>query len=106
LLALLQDTIPSGDRRLVQAKSSLAAVLSRLGRHDEADRLSREALAAFDSKLEQEPFLTVELLSIRASVLRKAKRGREAQAVEALRREFLRKTELPHRVDVSQISRP
>ena len=63
-------------------------------------------MAAFDSRLEQEPYLAVELLSIRASVLRKAKRGREAQAVEALRREFLRKTELHHRVDVSQISRP
>jgi hypothetical protein len=81
-------------------------VLSQLGRHDEADRLSGEALADFDSKLEQELLVTAELLSVRASILRKAKRGREAQALEALSRDFLRKTELQHGIDVSRLVYP
>jgi hypothetical protein len=84
----------------------LGTDLSRLGLHDEADRLSSEALAAFSGKLEQEPIVAAELLSIRSSVLRKAKRGREAQAVEALARDFLRRSELHHRVDVSQLGGP
>jgi tetratricopeptide (TPR) repeat protein len=106
VVALWRNSVASDDRRLVQAKSNLAGVLSRLGFHDEADRLSSEALAAFSGKLEQEPIVAAELLSIRSSVLRKAKRKREAQAVEALARDFLRRSELHHRVDVSQLGGP
>lgn len=106
VVALWQDLLRSDDRRLVQAKSNLAGVLSRLGLHDEADRLSSEALADFSGKLEREPVAAVELLSIRSSILRAAKRGRETQHLEALARDLLRKTALQHRVDVSQLSRP
>jgi tetratricopeptide (TPR) repeat protein len=101
VVALCEESAPAGDRRLAQARSNLAGVLSLLGNHDEADRLSRKALSGFSGSLEQEPLTAAELLSIRASVLRKSGRRREAKAVEAQAREFLRRTGLHQRVDVS-----
>ena len=101
VVALFQDSFPADDQRLASARGNLAAALSHLGLHDEADRLSSQALADFNGKLDQEPQLAAELLSIRVVVLRKAKRGREAKAVEARAREFLRKAGAHHRVDVS-----
>jgi tetratricopeptide (TPR) repeat protein len=101
VIALLQDIVPHADRRLARARSNLGGVLSRLGHHDEADKFSSEALTGFAGKLDQEPMIAAELLSVRANVLRKAKRRREAKAVEALARDYLRKTELPHRIDMS-----
>ncbi|MBL8296147.1 MAG: tetratricopeptide repeat protein [Bryobacterales bacterium] len=100
-VALFQDSVPADDPRLAKARYNLAGVVSRLGLHEEADRLSSRALADFSGKLDQEPQLAAELLSIRGSVLRKAKRGREAKVVEALARDFLRKAGAHHRVDVS-----
>lgn len=106
VIALLEEILFVDDRRLARARAGLATTLSLLGSHDEADAVSRLALTAFEGKLEQEPFVAAELLSIRASVLRKAKRGREAQQLEALSRDFLRKTELQHTVDASTLGRP
>ncbi len=100
-VALMQDSFPADDQRLANTKCNLAGVLSRLGLHDEADRFSSQALADFSGKLDQEPLIAADLLTIRGSVLRKAKRGREAKAVEALARDFLRKAGAHHRVDVS-----
>jgi tetratricopeptide (TPR) repeat protein len=105
LVGMWQDFFPADDRRLAQAKSNLAGVLSRLGFHDEADRFSSQSLAGFSAKLDQEPLVAAELLSVRSSVLRKAKREREAQRLEDLARDFLRKTELSHRIDISQLGR-
>lgn len=106
VVASWQTSLPLNDRRLIRAKSNLAGVLSRQGRHDEADQLSLEALAAFSQDLAQEPLIAVELLSVRRSVLRKGKRKREAKVVETQLREFLRRTDLPHRVDVSLLGTP
>jgi len=100
-VALMQDSFPADDPRLANAKCNLAGVLSRLGLHDEADRLSSQALAGFSSKMDQEPLVAAELLTIRGSVLRKAKRGREAKAAEARARDYLRKAGAHHRVDIS-----
>jgi tetratricopeptide (TPR) repeat protein len=104
VVALCENSAPAGDRRLAQARSNLAGVLSRLGHHEDADRFSSEALSGFSGNLEQEPLTAAELLSVRASVLRKAGRGREAKSVEALARDFLRRTGLHQRVDVSLLS--
>jgi len=101
VVAMFQDSVSSDDNRLAQARSNLADTLSRLGQHDEADRLSSQALADFSGKMDQEPLIAAALLTIRCSVLRKAKRGREAKAVEALARDYLRKAGAHHRVDVS-----
>jgi tetratricopeptide (TPR) repeat protein len=101
VVAMFQDSVSSDDNRLAQARSNLADTLSRLGQHDEADRLSSQALADFSGKMDQEPLIAADLLTIRGSVLRKAKRGREAKAVEARARDFLRKAGAHHRVDVS-----
>lgn len=101
VVTLFQDSSPADDKRLASARGNLAAALSHLGLHDEADRLSSQALADFSGKLDQEPQLAAELLSIRAVVLRKAKRGREAKDVETRAQEFLRKAGAHHRVDVS-----
>ncbi|HUQ95562.1 MAG TPA: tetratricopeptide repeat protein [Bryobacteraceae bacterium] len=105
-LAVWQDSVPADDRRLAKARYNLAGVLSHLGLHAEADKLSSEALTGFNSKLDQEPLVAAELLSTRSSVLRKAKRGREAKALEALARDFLRKAEVHQRVDVSALGSP
>ena len=100
-VTLFQDSVPADDQRLAKAKCNLAGVLSRLGLHEEADRLSSQALTGFSGKMDQEPLIAADLLTIRGSVLRKAKRGREAKAVEARARDFLRKAGAHHRVDVS-----
>jgi tetratricopeptide (TPR) repeat protein len=76
VVAVWQDSVPADDRRLAQAKYNLAGVLSRLGQYDEADRLSSEALTGFAAKMDQEPLIAAELLSIRSAVLRKIGRGR------------------------------
>jgi tetratricopeptide (TPR) repeat protein len=101
VVASWQVSLPPNDRRLVRAQSNLAGVLSRLGRHEEADQFSSEALAAFSQDLAREPIVAVELLSIRRSILRRGKRKREAKVVEAQLREFLQRTDLPHRIDIS-----
>jgi hypothetical protein len=44
-----------------------------------------------------------ELLWVRAFVLRRAKRGREAKRFEALARELQRQTEAYHVIDVSRM---
>jgi len=100
-VTLMQDSVPADDPRLAKARYNLAGVLSRLGLHEEADMFSSQALTDFSSKLDQEPLIAAELLTIRGSVLRKAKRGREAKAVEARAWDFLRKAGAHHRVDVS-----
>ena len=100
-VALMQNSVPADDPRLAKARYNLAGVLSRLGLHAEADMFSSQALTGFSGKLDQEPLVAAELLTIRGSVLRKAKRGREAKAVEARARDFLRKAGAHHRVDVS-----
>jgi tetratricopeptide (TPR) repeat protein len=98
-----EQAVPRDERRLAQSTAFLAGALSRLNLHTEADALSTRALAAFDGRLEQEPIMGSELLWVRAFVLRRAKRGREAKRFEALARELQRQTEAYHVIDVSRM---
>jgi tetratricopeptide (TPR) repeat protein len=104
-VSIFQESTPADDSRQVQAMAHLAGTLSWLNFHIEADGLSAEALARFRNKIEREPLLGSELLSIRALVLRNAKRGREAKSVEALVRDLKRRSGTDHVVDFSQLGR-
>jgi tetratricopeptide (TPR) repeat protein len=105
VMAVWQGSLAGHDARLIRAKGSLADVLSRLGEHEEADRLSAEALRDFSTKFEHEPLIAAELLGVRSIVLRRSRRGREAAPFERLARDFLRKAEVTSRVDVSLLAR-
>jgi tetratricopeptide (TPR) repeat protein len=102
-VTIFEQLVPRYERRLAQSMAHLAGTLSRLKLHTEADALSNETLARFRNRLPQDPLLDSELLSVRAFVLRNAKRGREAKQFEALARDLQRKTGALYVTDVSRL---
>ena len=104
-LGLFQRFAAEDDNRLAQARAHLAAALSWLNHHDEADALSARALTDFRHKLEKHPFVGSELLAVRLLVLRRAKRGREAKVLEGFAREFQSRTGARHVVDITDLAR-
>jgi tetratricopeptide (TPR) repeat protein len=104
-VVLLERFAADDDNRLAQARAHLAAALSRLNLHVEADALSAQALTKFKHKLEKQPFIGSELLAVRLLVLRRAKRRHEAKVLEEFARVFQSRIGTRHVVDISALAR-
>jgi tetratricopeptide (TPR) repeat protein len=100
-LGIWRESVLPGDPRPPVGMAHLAGILSLLGKNDEADRLSAQALDSFASVVHPNPLIASKLLSIRAQVLRRSKRGREAKALETKARDLLRQNENADVVDLS-----
>jgi tetratricopeptide (TPR) repeat protein len=104
-LVIWRQTTTENDPKLVQGMAHLARVRSVLGKDDEADALSAEALRSFAGDQGRNPLIAFQVLCIRSRVLRKAKRVREAKALEAQAQNLVRQTNDRNIVDLATLMR-